>query len=106
MGDNFTDSVTSAMVFLLLWTRAYHSYSKTFVLLYKHSLEPGKERIRNIQVLASGIYHLIKSSSVLVANNRKKTKTEEAYSIGQSYQRTMRGTFSIILIKLLLIIKM
>lgn len=74
VGDNFADPVTSAVVFLLLWTRAYHSYSKTFVLLYKRALEPGKERIRNIQVLTSGIYHLIKSSNVLVANNRRKTK--------------------------------
>ena len=29
-----------------------------------------------MQVLASGIYHLIKSSSVMVANNRKKNKQQ------------------------------
>lgn len=74
VGDYFTDPVTSAMVFLLLWTRAYHSDSKKFVVLYKHAWELGKERIRNMQVLASGIYHLIKSSDVMVANNRRKNK--------------------------------
>lgn len=44
MGDYFTDPVTSAMVYLLLWT---HSYSKIFLLFYKYAMKPGKERIRN-----------------------------------------------------------
>lgn len=47
MGESFTDPVISAMVYLLLWTHAYHSHAKTFLLFYKYAMKPDKERIQN-----------------------------------------------------------
>lgn len=47
VGDYFSGPETPAVVFLLLWIRAYHSRSKSFVLLYKHATEHRKDRIRN-----------------------------------------------------------